>query len=143
MLWIKAFHLIAMVAWFAGLFYLPRLFVYHTNIPITDQKQYDLFCTMERRLFWGIMTPSAVITLLLGFDLIHRFGLSLKAPPLWLMLKLGLVAILAMYHAYCGKLVMRFAQRNNVHSSGFYRWFNEIPTVLLIGIVILVVVKIS
>jgi len=140
MLWIKAFHIITMVAWFAGLFYLPRLFVYHANLSYTQEGTYTLFCTMEKRLFAWIMTPSAILTLLLGGDLMHRYGFF-RALPHWLAIKLSLVALLVMYHAYCGVCVKRFAHHGNTHSARFYRWFNEIPTVLLVGIVLLAVLK--
>lgn len=140
MLWIKAFHIIAMVAWFSGIFYLPRLFVYHTDISTNDKTHYDRFCTMERRLFWGITTPSAIVTLLLGFGLMHM--MQFRAPlPLWLALKLGLVAILVAYHCYCGIVVRRFKEGKNTHSALFYRWLNEFPVFILIGIVLLVVLK--
>jgi putative membrane protein len=141
MLWLKSFHIIAMVAWFAGLFYLPRLFVYHADIPASDQTGYQRFCTMERRLFWGIMTPSAIITLLLGIGLVHSFKLSFSAPPLWLNLKLGLVAALILYHIYCAMVVAKFKHQKNNHSALFYRWFNEMPALALIAIVLLVVIK--
>jgi putative membrane protein len=141
MLWIKAFHIIAMVAWFAGLFYLPRLFVYHADLPEGDTLGHIRFCTMERRLFWGIMTPSAIVTIFLGLGLVHMMGYSFHTPPLWLSLKLGLVGIIVIYHAYCGVLMKKFALGQNQHSSLFYRIFNEITVLILIGIVLLVVIK--
>ncbi|MFI4938487.1 MAG: protoporphyrinogen oxidase HemJ [Candidatus Berkiellales bacterium] len=141
MLWVKAFHIIAMVAWFAGVFYLPRLFVYHTNLGLNEVNGYERFCTMERRLFWGIMTPSAIITLILGTGLVHMTGYSFQSPPLWLTLKLALVAVLILFHGYCGIIVKKFKQRQNKHSALFYRWFNEFPVLILIGSVLLVVLK--
>lgn len=141
MLWLKAFHIIAMVAWFAGLFYLPRLFVYHADLSETEIEGYRRFCTMERRLFWGIMTPSAILTLLLGTGLVHMMGYSFRHPPLWLALKLGLVAILVIYHIYCGILAKKFTFRKNTHSAFFYRIFNEVTVLILVSIVLLVVLK--
>ena len=125
-LWLKAFHIIAMVAWFAGLFYLPRLFVYHTDIKQPDTEDYLRFCTMERRLFNGIMTPSAIITSLLGIGLVHAMGLSFSALPKWLAWKLILVGFVIIYHIYCGILVNRFKNAKNTHSALFYRIFNYI-----------------
>jgi putative membrane protein len=141
LLWMKAFHIIAMVAWFAGLFYLPRLFVYHADLPETDAMGHERFCTMERRLFWGIMTPSAIVTILLGIGLVHMMGYSFKTPPLWLSLKLALVGLTAIYHVYCGVLMKKFSRGQNCHSSLFYRIFNEITVFILVGIVLLVVIK--
>lgn len=141
LLWLKAFHIISMVAWFAGIFYLPRLFVYHTDIPATELINYERFCTMERRLFWGIMTPSAVLTLILGIGLVHMMKLSFSAPPLWLSLKLALVALLMGFHCYCGKLVANFKRRQNTRSALFYRILNESPVLILVLIVLLVVLK--
>lgn len=141
MLWLKAFHIIAMVAWFAGLFYLPRIFVYHADLSLSDTTGYKRFCTMERRLFWGIMTPSAIITLLLGTGLVHMMGYSFRHPPLWLTLKLALVVLLVIYHIYCGVILKKFTLEKNTHTSLFYRFFNEITVFILIGIVLLVVLK--
>ena len=136
MLWIKAVHIVFVVAWFAGLFYLPRLFVYHTLA--TDSISIERFKTMERKLFLGIMTPSAVLTLGLGIWLWLGFGFS----GAWLNAKLLLVALLVAYHAYLGKLVLDFKHDRNKHTHVYYRWLNEIPALpLLLLIVILVVVK--
>ena len=136
MLWIKAVHIVFVVAWFAGLFYLPRLFVYHTLA--TDSISIERFKTMERKLFLGIMTPSAVLTLGLGIWLWLGFGFS----GAWLNAKLLLVALLVAYHAYLGKLVLDFKHDRNKHTHVYYRWLNEIPALpLLVLIVILVVVK--
>ncbi|MBS0288483.1 MAG: protoporphyrinogen oxidase HemJ [Proteobacteria bacterium] len=141
MLWIKAFHIIAVICWFAGLFYLPRIFVYHADIKSSDTDGYKRFCTMERRLFWGIMTPSAIITLLLGVGLIHAMGYTFTEPPLWLALKLVIVSLLVFYHVYCGVMLNKFKYYKNQHSAFFYRVLNEIPTLALIGAVLLVVIK--
>lgn len=141
MLWVKAFHIIATIAWFGGIFYLPRLFVYHSDLAANETASYDRFCTMERRLFWGIMTPSAIITLVLGIGLVHMMRLSFAAPPLWLSLKLGLVGLLVLYHCYCGVMVKKFKQHKNTHTSLFYRFYNEASVLILVGIVLLVVLK--
>ncbi len=138
MLWLKAFHIIAMVAWFAGLFYLPRLFVYHATI--TDSRESGRFKIMERRLYFGIMMPAMFATLIFGFFLLHaNWDYYLHTP--WMMVKLALVYLLMLFHAYCGWLWWQFNHDNNRHSALFYRWFNEIPTLLLIGIVCCVIVK--
>lgn len=141
MLWVKAFHIIAMTAWFAGLFYLPRLFVYHADIDKADKIGHDRFCTMERRLYWGIMTPNAIIALILGVGLVHMMGYSFSSPPLWLALKLSLVALVVIYHLYCGNLIQKFKRGQNTRSALFYRIFNEVSIVIFSAIVILVVVK--
>ncbi|HEY1313021.1 MAG TPA: protoporphyrinogen oxidase HemJ [Steroidobacteraceae bacterium] len=136
MLWLKAFHIVAVVAWFAGLFYLPRLYVYHADA--VDSISIERFGIMERRLF-GIMTIGAVATLVLG-------GTMLWAAPTylgmqWLRIKLVLVVLLIAYHLCCYKLMRDFAQRRNTHSAKWYRAFNELPSLLLIAIVLLAVVK--
>ncbi len=141
MLWVKAFHIIAMVAWFAGIFYLPRLFVYHTSLSPNEVASHERFCTMERRLFWGIMTPSAILTILLGLGLMHIMRFSFSALPWWLTLKLGLVATLVLFHMYCGLLTNKFTKNQNTHSALFYRWLNEFPVIILVGTVLLVVLK--
>jgi putative membrane protein len=138
MLWIKAFHIIAVVAWFAGLFYLPRLFVYHSQKP--DLKTHHLFSLMEYRLYHYIMTPAAICTLGLGLWLLsYNLKGYLHAP--WMHVKLSLVALLVFYHLYLGQLRAALAAQRNTHSEKFYRYLNEGPTLLLIGIVIMVVVK--
>ena len=135
MLWIKAFHVIAMVTWFAGLFYLPRLFVYHAQS--SDKIGIERFKIMERKLFYGIMTPGGVLTVILGLWLWLGYGIS----GTWLHIKLTLVLLLIAYHIYCGKLLRDFKYDRNTRSHVFYRWFNEFPVLLLIAVVILVVVK--
>lgn len=135
MLWIKAFHIIFMVTWFAGLFYLPRLFVYHAMSD--DAISIARFKVMERKLFYGIMTPGAVITLALGIWLWFGYDFS----GLWLHLKLALVVILVIYHVYLGVLLVAFKQDRNRHSHIFYRWLNEFPVLLLIAIILLVELK--
>ena len=140
-LWLKAFHIIALVAWFSGLFYLPRLFVYHTQISASDTINYNRFCTMEHKLFYYITTPAAIITTLLGLWLLFSYSYLFLRFSGWIHVKLSLVVLLWSYHIYCGKLVNRFKQHHNKFSEKFYRIFNEIPTIFLVTIVILAVVK--
>jgi putative membrane protein len=135
MLWIKAFHIVFMVTWFAGLFYLPRLFVYHAMA--SDAAGIERFKVMERKLYYGIMTPGAVLTIVFGLWLWLGYGVSGG----WLHAKLAVVLVLVAYHLYCGRLVSAFKQDRNRRSHVFYRWFNEAPVVLLIAIVLLVVLK--
>ena len=138
MLWLEAFHIIFMVTWFAGLFYLPRLFVYHADS--TDKISIERFKIMERKLFWGIMTPGAVLTLLLGGSLLS-YAWEIYIQASWMQIKLCLVALLVGYHIWCGLLVVRFKQDLNRHSHVWYRWFNEVPVILLIAIILLVELK--
>ncbi len=137
-LWIKALHVIAMVCWFAGLFYLPRLFVYHAQT--VDTISLERFKVMERRLYYGIMTPAAIITILSGLWLLS-VNLTYYLSSLWMPLKLVLVSTLIIYHFYSGKLMQAFQHNKNRYSHRYYRWFNELPTLLLITVVILVIVK--
>lgn len=124
-----------MVTWFAGLFYLPRLFVYHadSNDAISNER----FKIMERKLFWGITTPGGIITAVFGFWLIALLGLPVLSA-LWLQLKLALIVVLVGYHIWCGKLVADFKHDRNKHSHVWYRWFNEFPVLILIAVVLLV-----
>lgn len=133
--WIKSFHIIFMVTWFAGLFYLPRLFVYHAMS--TDAISIERFKTMERKLLYGIMTPGAVLTVITGLWLWLGYGFSGG----WLHVKLLLVGILIAYHVWCVKLTTDFKRDRNEKSHVWYRWFNEAPTLLLIAIIVLVVGK--
>ena len=135
MLWVKAFHIIAMVTWFAGLFYLPRLFVYHASSD--DETSNQRFKIMERKLYFGIATPGAILTVLLGFWLIHLLGYSILSA-FWLQAKLALVALLVIYHIYCGKLLFDFKHDKNQHSHVWYRWFNELPVFILVAVILLV-----
>jgi putative membrane protein len=136
LLWLKAFHVIAMVTWFAGLFYLPRLFVYHADAG--DWISVQRFRLMERRLFM-IMSTGAIATVLLGIAMIVAVPAYLKMG--WLHVKLALVALLIVYHMLCFKFLRDFAHDRRTHSAKWFRAFNEVPTLLLLGIVILAVVK--
>ncbi|MFY9179401.1 MAG: protoporphyrinogen oxidase HemJ [Venatoribacter sp.] len=137
MLWIKAFHIVAVVTWFAAIFYLPRLFVYHAASEDSISK--ERFKIMERKLYRGIMTPSMIAVVALGSWLLYINPAFLQGH--WMHVKLLLVGLLIGYHFYCGYLVKLFAQDKNQKSHVFYRWINELPVFLLIAIVILVVVK--
>ena len=138
MTYILALHMISFVAWFAGLFYLPRLFVYHT--PSTDTIGIERFKIMERKLYYFIMWPAALLTIVSGV-LLLSFKWSYFIAQGWMIVKLISVALLFLYHVYCGHLVKCFARNGNSHSEKFYRFFNEIPTVLLIVIVIMAIVN--
>lgn len=135
MLWIKSLHIVFMVTWFAGLFYLPRLFVYHAMAE--DGPGRERFKVMERKLYFGIMTPGAVLTLIFGVWLWLAYGFAGG----WLHAKLALVAALIAYHLWCGKLLKDFKHDRNTRSHVWFRWFNEFPVVILLAVVILVVVK--
>lgn len=138
MLWIKAFHLISMVCWFAGLFYLPRLFVYHSEA--SDTISLERFKVMEKKLYYYIATPSMLLTLFFGVWLL-MYGWGAYKTAGWMHTKLLLVVLLIGYHHICGYYVKQFAQNKNRHSSRFYRIFNEVPVVFLIAIIILAVVR--
>ena len=135
MLWIKSFHIIAMVTWFAGLFYLPRLYVYHSQS--SDPVSIERFKVMERKLFFGIMTPGAVLTILFGIWLWLGYGLTGN----WLYAKLLLVGLVIIHHVWCYIALKAFQRDQNRRSHVYYRWMNELPVFYLVGIVILVVVK--
>lgn len=128
-----------MVAWFAGLFYLPRLFVYHADCH--DEVGHSRFKTMERRLFYGIMTPAALVTLFFGLWMLYEYAWAVYQKSLWLHFKLGLVVGLFIYHFFCWKWMKAFANNTNKHSSRFFRLVNEVPTIFLLIIVILAVAK--
>ncbi len=134
MLWYKTLHIIFMVTWFAGLFYLPRLFVYHAMS--NDDISKDRFKIMERKLFWGIMTPGAILTIVFGVLLIQYHEMLF-----WLKLKILLVIVLSFYHIWCGKIMYDFRNDKNSHTHVWYRVFNEVPVVLLAVIIYLVVFK--
>jgi len=136
MLWVKSFHIIAMVSWFAGLFYIPRFYVYHTRHesgPVHDQ-----FCEMERKLYKYIMIPAMIVTAILGFWLAYMVRDYLG---LWFYLKMALVVGLFYFHYLCGVWRIDFAEGKNSHPEKFYRMINEVPTLILIAAVILTVVK--
>jgi putative membrane protein len=135
MLWVKSLHIVFMVTWFAGLFYLPRLFVYHAMA--TDAISLERFQLMERRLFWGIMAPGGVLTIVFGVWLWLGWGITGG----WLHAKLALTAVLVGYHAWCGKLMLDFRNGRSTRSHVWYRWFNEFPTLVLFATVFLVVFK--
>jgi putative membrane protein len=137
MLWIKSFHLISIVVWFSGIFYLPRLFVYHSMAE--DKISIERFKIMERKLYYGITTPGMVLTLIFGIWLLILMPFYLKTG--WMLLKLSLIGLLIIYHFYCGYLVKIFKENRNSHSHIFYRWLNELPVIILVGAVILAVVK--
>ncbi len=138
MLWIKAFHIVAVVAWFAALFYLPRLFVYHSMSE--DDISRDRFKVMERKLYRGIATPSMIAALVLGAWLSH-FNWGYYAGALWYQLKLVLVALMVAYHHLCLIYMKQLRDDRCRKSHVFFRWFNEFPVLLLVGIVLLAVVK--
>ena len=135
---LKSLHLISVISWMAGLLYLPRIFVYHSenNNEIIS----NVFKTMERKLFYYIMTPAMVLSWLFGLLLIHEIGFD-QLTYLWLQLKLALVILLTVYHFYLGLLLNQFKLDQNKKSSKFYRYINEIPTLLLILIVFIVIFK--
>jgi putative membrane protein len=135
---VKSLHIVFMVTWFAGLFYLPRLFVYHAMLPAGDAVGNERFKTMERKLYRGIMTPGAVLTIVFGLWLWLGYGIAGG----WLYAKVALVVVLIAFHVYLGVLVRDFAQDRNRHTHVFYRWVNEIPALpILVAVVYLVVAK--
>jgi putative membrane protein len=138
MLWLKAFHVIAVVCWFAGLFYLPRLFVYHAETP--DLAGRERFKIMERKLYRGIMWPSLALTVVFGALMLAQNWPYYRTQG-WLHAKLALVALLIVYHLCCGHFLRAFREDRNTRSHVFFRVFNELPVLALIAIVILVVVR--
>lgn len=139
MLWLKALHLIFMVTWFAGLFYLPRLFVYHAMAE--DKAGIERFKLMERKLFWGIATPGAVLTWVFGLWMLFDYAWKVYSASGWLHIKLVLLVLLTLYHVFCGKLLIDFKYDRNKRSHVWFRWFNEVPVVFLFAIVLLAVLK--
>ena len=139
---IKTLHLFFMIAWFAGIFYLPRLFVYHAQLTDSkeDQSTAQWFKTMERRLLYFV-TPFAILTLIFGVILIYMYGRDWFRASMWLHIKLTLVILLYGYHIYCFKLLKDFANDQNQRSDKFYRIFNELPVLILLAIVYLAVAK--
>ena len=138
----KSIHLIAVISWMAGLLYLPRIFVYHSE-AVQNNKSEDLmetFKVMERRLLVYIMNPAMIVSWIFGILLIHKIGMD-NFGSLWLQLKLVFVIILTIYHFFLFQCLRKFAENNNSHTTKFYRIINEIPTLLLIGIIFIVVFK--
>jgi putative membrane protein len=135
MLVVKSLHIIFMVTWFAGLFYLPRLFVYHALAA--DRVSLERFKVMERKLFWGIMTPGGILTIVFGLWLWIGWGFA----GTWLTAKIALAAVLAGYHVWCGKLMLDLRAERNTNSHVWFRWFNEFPVLVLFGAVFLAVFK--
>jgi protoporphyrinogen IX oxidase len=138
MMLLKTLHIIFMVAWFSGLFYLPRLFVYHSMAK--DKTSLDRFIIMEKKLLWGIMTPSALLTILFGLILTCMYMPEYLSQP-WLQIKISLVTILLIYHIWCIKIYRNFLRNRNKNSHVWFRWFNEFPVLMLTLIIILVVYK--
>ena len=140
MLWVKSLHIIFMVTWFAGLFYLPRLFVYHAIAASEgDERGVARFKIMERKLYFGIMAPGAVLTIAFGTWL--WLGWYPGVFGAWFHAKLAIVALLVAYHFWCGRLLRDFRDDRNTKSHVWFRWFNEVPVLMLFGAVILVVVR--
>ncbi len=135
MLWFKSLHIVFMVTWFAGLFYLPRLFVYHAMSE--DAASRERFKIMERKLYYGITTPGGVLTVASGLWMWLAYGFSGG----WLHVKLALVLVLIGYHLVCGQLLRHLRDDRNMRSHVWFRWFNEFPVLILVAVVILVVVK--
>ena len=135
----KSLHLIAVISWMAGLLYLPRIFVYHAENN-SEANISEIFKTMERKLYFYIMTPAMLLSWLFGLLLIHSIGFQ-QLGQNWMLLKLLFVIILTLYHFYLGKLLSQFKVDNNRHSHKFYRYINEIPTILLILVIFVVIFK--
>ena len=134
----KSLHLIAVISWMAGLLYLPRIFVYHSEN--SNEIISNVFKTMERKLFYYIMTPAMILSWIFGLLLIHSIGFQ-QLSQTWMLIKLVLVTFLTIYHFYLGKILNKFIIDQNSHSHKFYRFINEIPTILLILIVFVVIFK--
>ena len=135
----KSLHLISVISWMAGLLYLPRIFVYHAENS-SEKKTSEIFKTMERKLFFYIMTPAMILSWIFGLILIHSIGFQ-QIGQTWMILKMIFVTILTLYHLYLGRILDKFKIDQNVHSHKFYRLINEIPTLLLILIVFVVIFK--
>jgi len=138
-MWLKALHLISMVTWFAGLFYLPRLFVYHAMSD--DRISLERFKVMERKLYWGITTPGMILTFIFGIWMLVDYAWVSYGHSGWLHAKLGLLVLLVLYHIQCGHWLADFKYDRNRHSHVYYRWMNEVPVLFLVGIVLLAVLK--
>jgi putative membrane protein len=133
---IKILHIVSVISWMAGLLYLPRIFVYHSQIAIGSETD-KIFQTMEKRLLYFIMTPAMILTFCFGIYLASQIGFELR----WLQVKMTLALILAGYHGYLSRCRKNFVKGNNQHSQKFYRLINEVPTLLMIAIVALVILK--
>ena len=138
-MWYKALHMIFMVTWFAGLFYLPRLFVYHAMSD--DSTSHERFKIMERKLYFGIMTPGLILTLVFGTLMLTDYAWAAFGQSAWLHAKLTLIALLCVYHIYCGKWLLDFKHDRNIHSHVYFRWINEVPVLFLVAIIILASIK--
>lgn len=138
-MWLKSLHIIFMTTWFAGLFYLPRLFVYHAMSE--DATSQERFKVMERKLYRGIMTPGMIATLVFGIWMLVDYAWALYGRMGWLHLKLVLIVLLVGYHLWCGRLLAAFRDDRNRHGHVWYRWFNEVPVLFLVAIVLLAGVK--
>ena len=134
----KALHLIAVISWMAGLLYLPRIFVYHADTKKNDV--HEVFKIMEKRLFLYIMNPAMILSWLFGFLLIHEIGIN-SLKEFWLIVKLILVISLTFYHFFLFICLKKFSENNNTRSTKFFRYINEVPTILLIAIIFIVVFK--
>jgi len=135
----KSLHLISVISWMAGLLYLPRIFVYHAENS-SEKKTSEIFKTMERKLFFYIMTPAMILSWIFGLILIHNIGFQ-QIGQTWMVLKIVFVLLLTLYHFYLGKILNQFNINQNKRSHKFYRYINEIPTILLILIVFVVIFK--
>ena len=135
----KSLHLISVISWMAGLLYLPRIFVYHAENNL-EEKISTIFKVMEKKLYFYIMTPAMILSWLFGILLIHSIGFQ-QLGQLWMIFKLILVVILTIYHFYLGGILSQFKLNNNKHSDKFFRYINEIPTILLILIIFVVIFK--
>jgi putative membrane protein len=138
--WIKAFHIVAVVAWMAGMLYLPRLFIYHCAAE-TGSPQAETFIVMERRLLRAIINPAMIVSLVLGAILLSEPGMIDWAGDIWIYLKLAFVAVLVILHGFLARWRKAFEAGENRHDARFFRWINEVPTVAMIAIVIFAVVK--
>jgi putative membrane protein len=135
---VKALHIIAMVCWFAGIFYLPRLFVYHAMSD--DKTSQDRFAVMERKLYRGIMNPSMMATWVLGLSMVVMNWQVYKSQG-WLHAKITLIILLTVYHVLCGRFRLKLVDNPQYKSHVYWRWFNEVPVLILIAVVLLVVLK--
>ena len=135
----KSLHLIAVISWMAGLLYLPRIFVYHAETSNNEDKN-NTFKTMERRLFLFIMNPSMILSWIFGLLLLHSIGLD-ALKEFWLVVKFILVISLTLYHFFLFSCLKKFGEDRNSHSPKFYRFINEVPTILLIAIIFIVIFK--